>query len=160
MIVAIVSAIRTSWKFDGNEKDDLYFWRNAMSNIWYSSEIVGTIIVQCIPVLRPLLRDMKTSMTSKRLASTAAGTERQYASCNNPTSRTGLMKRRTPTPFPATIGSRTTHKAHIYSNAKDTFSDNKSETYTDSWDSQGIFQKKEFEMTTMDARPQSKDSLV
>jgi hypothetical protein len=77
MVVAIVSAVRTSWKFDGNEKDELYFWRNAMSNIWYSSEIVGTIIVQCIPVLRPLLRDMKTSMTSKRIADDADATKRR-----------------------------------------------------------------------------------
>jgi hypothetical protein len=77
MVVAIVSAVRTSWKFDGNEKDELYFWRNAMSNIWYSSEIVGTIIVQCIPVLRPLLRDMKTSVTSKRIADDADATKRR-----------------------------------------------------------------------------------
>ncbi|EKG15479.1 hypothetical protein MPH_07291 [Macrophomina phaseolina MS6] len=71
MIVAVVSAVRTAWKEDGNEKDSMYFWRNAMSNIWYSSEIVGTIIVQCIPVLRPLLRDIHTSLTSRKLQSTA-----------------------------------------------------------------------------------------
>lgn len=70
MIVAIVSAVRTSWKDEGNDKDAYYFWRNAMSNIWYSSEIAGTIIVQCIPILRPLIRDIHTSLTSKRLAST------------------------------------------------------------------------------------------
>ncbi|KAF2789733.1 hypothetical protein K505DRAFT_216811, partial [Melanomma pulvis-pyrius CBS 109.77] len=70
MIVAIVSAVRTGWKEESNGKDELYFWRNAMSNIWYSSEITGTIIVQCIPVLRPLLRDIHTSLTSKRLPST------------------------------------------------------------------------------------------
>ena len=33
------------WKDGGNPKDEWYFWRNAHSNIWYSSEIVGTIIV-------------------------------------------------------------------------------------------------------------------
>jgi hypothetical protein len=75
MFVAIVSAVRTGWKDEGNVKDEWYFWRN--SNIWYSSEIVGTIIVQCIPVLRPLLRDIKTSLTSKKLASTAEGTNRR-----------------------------------------------------------------------------------
>lgn len=77
MLVAVVSAVRTGWKDEGNEKDEWYFWRNAHSNIWYSSEIVGTIIVQCIPVLRPLLRDIKTSLTSKKLASTAEGTQRR-----------------------------------------------------------------------------------
>ncbi|PSN75246.1 hypothetical protein BS50DRAFT_462296, partial [Corynespora cassiicola Philippines] len=69
MVVAIVSAIRTAWKNDGNDKDELYFWRNAMSNIWYSSEVAGTIIVQCVPILRPLIRDIHTSLTSKKLAS-------------------------------------------------------------------------------------------
>jgi hypothetical protein len=69
MVVAIVSAIRTGWKDEDNGKDELYFWRNAMSNIWYSSEIVGTIIVQCIPVMRPYLRDLRTSLTSRRLTS-------------------------------------------------------------------------------------------
>jgi hypothetical protein len=69
MVVAIVSAVRTGWKDEDNGKDELYFWRNAMSNIWYSSEIVGTIIVQCIHDMRPLLRDLRTSLTSKRLTS-------------------------------------------------------------------------------------------
>lgn len=73
MIVAVIAAVRTGWKEDGNQKDEWYFWRNAHSNIWYSSEIVGTIIVQCIPVLRPLLRDLKTSLTSKKLASIEGG---------------------------------------------------------------------------------------
>lgn len=70
MVVAISTAIRTEWKYDGNGKDEYYFWRNAMSNIWYSSEITGTIIVQCIPVLRPLVQDIHTSLRSKRLGST------------------------------------------------------------------------------------------
>ncbi|KXS96012.1 hypothetical protein AC578_3915 [Pseudocercospora eumusae] len=70
MVVAIESAIRTDWKFDGNKEDEWYFWRNAMSNIWYSSEVTGTIIVQCVPVLRPLVQDIHTSLRSKRLGST------------------------------------------------------------------------------------------
>lgn len=44
-----------------------------MSQIWYSSEVAGTIIVQCIPILRPILRDIHTSLTSRRLDSTADG---------------------------------------------------------------------------------------
>lgn len=36
----------------------------------YSSEITGTIMVQCIPVLRSLLRDINTSLASKKLSST------------------------------------------------------------------------------------------
>ncbi|KAM3421885.1 hypothetical protein BST61_g2262 [Cercospora zeina] len=69
MVVAIESAIRNEWKYNGNADDRWYFWRNAMSNIWYSSEITGTIIVQCIPVLRPLVQEVKTSLRSKRLGS-------------------------------------------------------------------------------------------
>lgn len=38
----------------------------------YSSEVTGTIIVQCIPILRPILREIHTSLTSKRLESTTA----------------------------------------------------------------------------------------
>jgi hypothetical protein len=40
-----------------------------MSNVWYSSEVAGTIMVQCIPVLRPFLKEVHTSLTSKRLPS-------------------------------------------------------------------------------------------
>ncbi|KAF2686037.1 hypothetical protein K458DRAFT_363594 [Lentithecium fluviatile CBS 122367] len=69
MVVAVVSAIRTGWKDSGNKRDPDYYWRNAMSNIWYSSEVAGTIMVQCIPVLRPFLRDVTTSLTSKRIPS-------------------------------------------------------------------------------------------
>ncbi|CZT15673.1 uncharacterized protein RCC_01507 [Ramularia collo-cygni] len=58
MVVAIQSTIRNEWKYSGNDKDRLYFWRLAMSNIWYNSEITGTIIVQCVPVLRPLVQDL------------------------------------------------------------------------------------------------------
>ncbi|KAL6708607.1 hypothetical protein ACN47E_002588 [Coniothyrium glycines] len=141
MVVAIVSAVRTGWKDEGNEKDAYYFWRNAHSNIWYSSEIVGTIIVQCIPVLRPLLRDIKTSLTSRRLASTADVTNRR--------SRPPVCG-----PFGATIGSKSSHKAQIYS---DTYSDMKNEPF-DSWDSRGIYQKKDFELTTMEVKGYKDDS--
>ncbi|KAH7370112.1 hypothetical protein BKA65DRAFT_386693 [Rhexocercosporidium sp. MPI-PUGE-AT-0058] len=69
MLVAVMSAIRTSWKDRPimHVHDEYYMWRNGMSNIWYSAEVAGTIIVQCIPILRPFLRDMKTSMSSKRI---------------------------------------------------------------------------------------------
>ncbi|PVH76495.1 hypothetical protein DL98DRAFT_574387 [Cadophora sp. DSE1049] len=69
MLVAVMSAIRTSWKDRPimHVHDEYYMWRNGMSNIWYSAEVAGTIIVQCIPILRPFLRDIKTSMSSKRI---------------------------------------------------------------------------------------------
>ncbi|KAI0133559.1 hypothetical protein BJ170DRAFT_166117 [Xylariales sp. AK1849] len=70
MIVAIVSAIRISWKDDGNSHDEYYIWRNGISQVWYSSEITGTIIVQCIPILRTFLRETTTSSTLKKLGST------------------------------------------------------------------------------------------
>lgn len=134
MIVAIVSAVRTGWKDEGNDKDAWYFWRNAHSNIWYSSEIVGTIIVQCIPVLRPLLRDIRTSMTSRKLASTNDNTLRRSK-------------------IPPTIGSHGHHRAHIYSDAKDTYSDRSGEEQ-DSWDNRGIYQKTDFELTTVEVKSQ------
>ena len=37
-----------------------------MSQIWYSSEICGTIIVQCIPILRPIVREFQTSRGSSK----------------------------------------------------------------------------------------------
>lgn len=37
----------------------------------YSSEITGTILVQCIPVLRPILRNFSTTITSNRRISAA-----------------------------------------------------------------------------------------
>ena len=74
MIVAIVAAVRVNWKDEGNSHDRLYFWRLAMSNIWYSSEVAGTIIVQCIPILRPFIREIHTSLTSKKLGSTTGDT--------------------------------------------------------------------------------------
>lgn len=71
MVVAIESAIRTHWKFLGNPKDEWYFWRLGMSAIWYSSEVAGTIIVQCVPVLRTLIVEVSTTLQSRRLPSTA-----------------------------------------------------------------------------------------
>ncbi|KAH7324804.1 hypothetical protein B0I35DRAFT_348873 [Stachybotrys elegans] len=68
MIVAIVSAVRVAWKDTGNGRDEYYIWRNGMSQIWYSSEITGTIMVQCVPVLRTFVRDMRTTIASKRLS--------------------------------------------------------------------------------------------
>lgn len=41
-----------------------------MSNVGSLSEVTGPIIVQCISVLRPLLRGMHTPMRSRRLGST------------------------------------------------------------------------------------------
>ncbi|CAI0642462.1 hypothetical protein CGCF415_v006601 [Colletotrichum fructicola] len=80
MIVAIVAAIRVSWKDEGNDRDAWYIYRNGMSQVWYSSEITGTIIVQCIPILRPILREIHTSLTSKKLESTADGRSTTFGS--------------------------------------------------------------------------------
>lgn len=78
MVIAIESAIRTHWKYQGNAKDELYFWRLGMSAIWYSSEVAGTIIVQCVPVLRALVNDVRSTLhtSSRRLASTDYELER------------------------------------------------------------------------------------
>jgi hypothetical protein len=74
VVIAVSTAIRTHWKYQGNKKDELYFWRLGMSVIWYSSEIAGTIIVQCVPVLRALVADvrstLRSTLPSRRLAST------------------------------------------------------------------------------------------
>lgn len=35
--------------------------------VWYSAEVTGTIMVQSIPVMRPIMQDIKTTLTSKRL---------------------------------------------------------------------------------------------
>lgn len=45
-------------------------WRDAISQVWYSAEVAGTIIVQCVPVLRPFIKDLHTTFTSKRLDAT------------------------------------------------------------------------------------------
>lgn len=47
--------------------------RNGLSQVWYSSEITGTIIVQCIPVLRTVLRGMHKSWSSKRRSTGSEG---------------------------------------------------------------------------------------
>lgn len=44
--------------------------RNAMSQIWYNSEITGTIIVQCIPILRPIIWQLHRNWTENRTRST------------------------------------------------------------------------------------------
>lgn len=52
-------------------------------------------------------------------------------------------------------GNINSHKAHIYSDAKsNTYNDPKNESDVDSWDSQGIFQKLDFELTTMELKPE------
>jgi hypothetical protein len=35
--------------------------------VWYSSEVTGTIMVQCIPLIRPLFREIRTTLTSRQL---------------------------------------------------------------------------------------------
>lgn len=35
--------------------------------VWYSSEVAGTIMVQCIPVMRSFMVEVGTIMTSRRL---------------------------------------------------------------------------------------------
>ena len=37
--VAIVSAIRVSWKDEGNQRDEQYFYRNGVSQVWYISRL-------------------------------------------------------------------------------------------------------------------------
>ncbi|PBP21120.1 hypothetical protein BUE80_DR008007 [Diplocarpon rosae] len=56
--------------------------RNGMSNIWFSAEVAGTIIVQCVPILRTFVRDIRTYNASKRLGDTEA--EGEELSCSRP----------------------------------------------------------------------------
>lgn len=84
--VAIQSAIRVAWKDDGNNRDQWYIWRNGLSQIWYSSEIAGTILVQCIPVLRPILRNFSSTVTSTQRWSGTTDAHRSVA--NRLSSRT------------------------------------------------------------------------
>ncbi|KAK6582514.1 hypothetical protein PZA11_004922 [Diplocarpon coronariae] len=69
MAVAIMSLARTIWRDTPmmTVRDEGYVWRNGMSNIWFSAEVAGTIIVQCVPILRTFVRDLRTSNASKRL---------------------------------------------------------------------------------------------
>ncbi|RDW56575.1 hypothetical protein BP6252_14080 [Coleophoma cylindrospora] len=79
MFVAIISAIRTAWDARPimHTHDEWYMWRDAMSNIWFSAEVAGTIIVQCIPILRPFIRDIRTMTTSRKLDDTENETTRR-----------------------------------------------------------------------------------
>lgn len=140
MIVAIIAAIRTGWKDNGNVKDEWYFWRNAHSNIWYSSEIVGTIIVQCIPVLRPLIRDLATSMSSKQMTAT-----------------TGTI--RVEKPLPSLPGEKSAHTVTVTQDAKKgTFL---LDDEPDSWDNHGMYMNKDFELNTVELkRGRSTRSMV
>ncbi|KAG8159328.1 hypothetical protein KVR01_010989 [Diaporthe batatas] len=72
MMIAIITAIRTWWKDTPlmHVHDWWYMWRDAVSQIWYSAEVSGTIMVQCVPVLRPFIKDLHTAFTSKRLEAT------------------------------------------------------------------------------------------
>lgn len=90
MIVAIVSAIRVGWKDKGNERDAYYIWRNGLSQVWYSSEITGTIIVQCIPILRPIIRDIHNSLTSRKLESGAEHHSTAWSNNNISRKRTSV----------------------------------------------------------------------
>ncbi|KAF7879296.1 hypothetical protein EAF04_000493 [Stromatinia cepivora] len=73
VVVAIISAVRTAWMNDPrvDAYNDYYFWRQGLSMVWYSAEVAGTIIVQSIPLMRPLVNDMHSSLTSRKLGSGA-----------------------------------------------------------------------------------------
>ncbi|KAI5924821.1 hypothetical protein F4810DRAFT_719032 [Camillea tinctor] len=64
VVVAVISAARIAWtESPGNERyDDYYF-----------SEVAGTIIVQSIPVMRPMLHEMKSVLESRKLGDTEEG---------------------------------------------------------------------------------------
>ncbi|ORY60240.1 uncharacterized protein BCR38DRAFT_350039 [Pseudomassariella vexata] len=73
ILVAIVATVRTWWQWDPkiniNHHDKYFFWRQGMLIIWYQAEVAGTIIVQSIPVLRPLIQEIRTANTSRKLTS-------------------------------------------------------------------------------------------
>ncbi|KAK6601615.1 hypothetical protein H4I96_06956 [Botrytis cinerea] len=75
VVIAIISAVRTAWMEDPSVDayNDYYFWRQGLSMVWYSAEVAGTIIVQSIPLMRPLVNDMHTSLASRKLGSGADG---------------------------------------------------------------------------------------
>lgn len=58
----------------------------------YSAEVAGTIIVQCVPILRPLLRDIHTGWTSKPLGDTEVSQTATWKSRRS--TMTGDSKRR------------------------------------------------------------------
>lgn len=62
--------------------------------------------------------------------------------------------------MPAGFGLSKSHNAHIYSDAKATLTDTKTEPYSDSWDNQGIYLKKDFELTALETTPQKEHSPV
>lgn len=63
--------------------------------IWYSAEVAGTIIVQCIPLMRPLVQDMHTSLASRKLCSTSAATNRKSYAPSKSCGADKSSKRRT-----------------------------------------------------------------
>lgn len=58
--------------------------------VWYSAEVAGTIIVQSIPLMRPLVNDMHTSLASKKLGSGADGKSYGPGKSNKSTNRRTL----------------------------------------------------------------------
>ncbi|TGO60764.1 hypothetical protein BOTNAR_0140g00060 [Botryotinia narcissicola] len=92
VVVAIISAIRTAWMEDPSVDayNDYYFWRQGLSMVWYSAEVAGTIIVQSIPLMRPLVNDMHTSLASKKLGSGADGKSYGPGKSNKSTNRRTL----------------------------------------------------------------------
>ncbi|KAG4030322.1 hypothetical protein MFRU_012g00640 [Monilinia fructicola] len=92
VVVAIISAVRTAWMEDPsvNAYNDYYFWRQGMSMVWYSAEVAGTIIVQSIPLMRPLVNDMHTSLASRKLGSGAEATKRRSYAIGKSTKRRTL----------------------------------------------------------------------
>ncbi|KAF7856194.1 uncharacterized protein EAF02_011453 [Botrytis sinoallii] len=92
VVVAIISAVRTAWMDDPSVDayNDYYFWRQGLSMVWYSAEVAGTIIVQSIPLMRPLVNDMHTSLVSKKLGSGADGKSYGPGKSNKSTNRRTL----------------------------------------------------------------------
>ncbi|TGO24197.1 hypothetical protein BPAE_0109g00260 [Botrytis paeoniae] len=92
VVVAIISAVRTAWMEDPSVDayNDYYFWRQGLSMVWYSAEVAGTIIVQSIPLMRPLVNDMHTSLASKKLGSGADGKSYGPGKSNKSTNRRTL----------------------------------------------------------------------
>ncbi|QSZ35167.1 hypothetical protein DSL72_008034 [Monilinia vaccinii-corymbosi] len=92
VVVAVISAIRTAWMANPgiNAYNDYYFWRQGLSMVWYSAEVAGTIIVQSIPLMRPLVHDMHTSLASRKLVSGAERTNRQSCGLGKSTKRRTL----------------------------------------------------------------------
>ncbi|KAI1503589.1 hypothetical protein F5X99DRAFT_374875 [Biscogniauxia marginata] len=75
VFVAMISAARVAWTTSPNNEryDDYYFWRQGLGMVWYSAEVAGTIIVQSIPVMRPMLHEMKSLLESRRVGDTEEG---------------------------------------------------------------------------------------